>query len=1200
MVWGISTDGDSFSRVLNDSDAIALDIPNGNWTFSAVAWDSGDGTIMDNDAVRCARSTAMELDGDEVSVSLKLSGPNCNSANFRGPASQMDTILRLRVCQDTTDILTVSDECTNDAIAVNRKSGKAPIMSILVRLEEFDKFGSTAEQQGAGLSRCVAFASNLNGLWPNPTDLVMPVGDPANPSSTPFRTSFDLYPGSLDCGTTGQAAFSTVTLPHGLAPSAAGHKYFSGPTLHHLYLNIPDSLVCGSRGSLTPFAGGDGSQGHPHLICSASQLYRIHDATTDMDDSFRLMVDINLNPYSKGIAASAPACWTEGQNWQPIGYNASCAPIAGGFRGSFFGGGHTITGMRMRMDTDGVGFIGEWFPVIDGHMISGLIFDKPEVGGQSMVGVLVGHKPLATTNYSLIANVEVRGGEVAAGKNGVNSYLGGIIGYGKRANLLSLKTSRLKVEGEGSYIGGIFGLMTGNQINHKLVSRSYVGAPEWSTASYVGGIGGQISSDNLNPGQFGEWASESIVVGSQYVGGLLGDWGSTQLGSPTFAHIALGHVYAAGSITMRGQTANHLGGLFGTNYVGANLNRAYFAGSLLNDAQDPSCGGSCNIGWISGLAATLGATNVYVAEESSGGHFSILPRSGAGDAGITISARQPHNAVAPSIYDVSAMSGLLTAAWVHEQGDLPRLLFEKHPCSKDADVDGITPRMALSAQKVKWGSASKPLMICRKDQFAEIDAHLETGKIGVIVGALNLGSSAELVKPSIQEGAYLTGEGGYIHGLRRVETGGTLSWAPFDTISGTLKHLLVAGTYLKSEASANTGSSISGLALVNDGYIEDVKFLTGSIYQNNPNVVVSGLVRTNTGTMKDVSFEGTLKGGGEISGLVSINSSTIQDSEASGRLLLTIAGNDIAGVAGVNSGTIERVTVSLKFIGSSFAANYLGMVAVTNSGTIQDVHVTTEADWSGLFGANVSLIVVTQSAGSPILKRVVVEGFLHTLDNSDSYTDGDLNFVKDPLGSMTSMFVVPGGRRITEVQTSNCSSSILTVMPAQLLSSYQNSGFWNGNLLDGSNVGNVVWALVDDQDGKVTYARVVTGSYTSSLALTLDRDCSELGFPGTRRVRLVHDFNDNLAGSIGSLISGEYVGFTPGPAPYSVANLTGDWDEDIPNAPVDETVIARDTPGQEWILDIMGEFLGVTTTTTPKPIWEADGNERIELFKIKK
>jgi hypothetical protein len=843
------------------------------------------------------------------------------------------------------------------------------------------------------------------------------------------------------------------------------------------------------------------------------------------------------------------------------------------------------------------------------------VFVDPEVEGTSHVGAVVGDK--SNSFSSLIGNIEVRGGEIHGRQVSTYSNVGGVIGYADRTQLINLKTSRVNIQGEGLYIGGIFGQSINSEVLHKLVSRSYVGGPEWSQASKVGGIGGYVTSNVLYANKFGEWASESIVVGEQFVGGLLGAWGNTYHTVAT-THRPLENVYAAGSITIRGENADHLGGLFGTSYAAAVLDKAYFAGSLLNDAKDPTCGGGgCNVGWLIGQAQGLAHTSTYVMTESSGGHDSLLVRSSYGDDPDGPSGNAPlaPTQVSPSsIFSVGVLSPLTSGPWVHVSGDKPRLVFEKHPCSADADANGVSPRSALALQNDYWGTAAKPMMICRLDQFSEIGTELTAGKIGVIVGALNLGSASPHVKPSIVSGAYLTGEGGYIHGLRRTESpGSSFSWAPFQNINGALENLIIAGVDLRAPI-AVASSSISGLAVLNSGSVKNVKLVTGVLYHDDQDISINGLVGSNMGVMKEVGFEGTLAVGSgapsgvNVAGLAQSNSGIIQDSEAAGRILLADGGNNIGGVARTNSGSIKRVSVASKLtsMGNTVAVNNLGMVAITNSGTILDVHVTGEADWRAWLSSNVAQIAVTQVGGASVLKRVIVDGFLYDTQNSTSFVNGNLNFVKTVAGTMTSLVVVPAGRLIAEASPtdiSSCSAGTPNLVMSTnftMPSAFNSTGYWDSTSMPAAS--KIVWAVFDNGDGYVRYAHVLNWTEQTSDAVTLSQDCSALGFSGTTRIRFVQDYEGTLASAIGDVTTSPYVGFYESGSRFSASYLTGpDWNENIAGAPVSNTVVARESSGTDWILDIFAEYLDTGTITTPKPIWEVEsGDEKIELFRIKK
>ena len=122
--------------------------------------------------------------------------------------------------------------------------------------------------------------------------------------------------------------------------------YFSWGTVSGGYPTF--AAVCSSA-AVTPYADGDGSPGNPYLIKSAAQLYNLAQLvnlnnTAYNDKSYRLAANIDLGDLP----------------WMPIG-NA-----ANRFKGSFDGGGHTVSGLNVNENCAGL------FGYIDGGTVKNL------------------------------------------------------------------------------------------------------------------------------------------------------------------------------------------------------------------------------------------------------------------------------------------------------------------------------------------------------------------------------------------------------------------------------------------------------------------------------------------------------------------------------------------------------------------------------------------------------------------------------------------------------------------------------------------------------------------------------------------------------------------------------------------------------------------------------------------------------------
>lgn len=1205
MVWGLSANGESFGRVLNNSNAIDLELPNGSWTFSAVAWDNATSVVFDGATIRCARSAAVELKGGDVAVPLSLTAPACASVEFHGAASQIRTDLNLRLCKTAAAVTGITDVCTYDKQVANRVSDKAPAMSVLVRLEEYDRFSSVAESRGSGLSRCVAMPDTANGEWSVPGDLNLPVGNPAAPQTAPFRTSFQLYHGSTDCGSTGSADFTTVALPNGLSSNVANHKYFGNSTEQYVYLNVPDVLICNGRESLDPFAGGTGSEGFPYLICSAKQLYNMHDSAAYLNASFALLADIDLNSYTKGLAnvadrpAEAAACWSVGQTWQPLGSTyAGCTRTINAFTGSIYGGNHRITGMRMRLeDENGVGFIGQWDPT-SYKTITDLTFVKAQVAGLAGVGGVVGDRPsTATPPIADISYIKMISPDIeAADTPGVAADVGGVIGFAGYVNLSNISIKDGRVEGRKQFIGGVFGRYDQGEKLDNIQATGLV--TNLTGENYVGGIGGRVVSNSIAAGMHSITHEGAIVATGQHIGGLFGGVQSSN---------ALSDFYAITAIKSYRDNNGSVGGIVGETAITGAILRGYFAGHLADD-----CTSTCNRGFITGSSAASvgGSSDLYFFNSNQ------PSRVGQGeDIGVMAPLSSANNDTL-GLYTLAGTPNLNSGLWQHIAGDLPRILAQNHPCTNASGSLSFSAQIALGR-----GALSNPLMICRKEQFGDLSvlaANSGTNYHVKITGAVNL--TGTFTPPTIPVNVTLYGTNALLFGYHRVASAsGVQNWAPFATNNGTMKDVRLANNNLQMTSADTGGSTVTGMVDTNNGLIVGARLIGSIIRQDEApgtnRASAIGLVRLNSasGRIRDFEVKASLRGEGQLHGAFYENFGIVEDGVVANLMDTMLSPNSVSNVVGIgyrNYGTVRRISVESRFdhpneaVSISFGVRFnQGAASV-----LEDIEVTSEAYWNvGSFGLNVAQMA---SLNQGTVRRTLMSGRLYSTDTGDSTVSSPLVRTGQPIfqdaGTSSGLVTaVPAGRAVVFGTDSSftCSVNDAVLIPGLTTGDFlENSGaYWEtqpapDTANDLVSASRHLWVVSEDGLGNTEVSRVV-GSFDdgSNITLTFDRACADAIPAGSSSVRIVQSFADGTVNMVGNL----------GAAPFNgviyaqdldvkadlVTSLTSPWRNQI----LDESIAAD--------LDLLvGYYLAILRGETPVApgVWSFEDNGELGLINPNK
>ena len=233
---------------------------------------------------------------------------------------------------------------------------------------------------------------------------------------------------------------------------------------------------------------GEGTKESPYQISTADELFW-----------FASLVNGTLEGVEQNTAACAVLTANidlSGQTWTPIGTSTSNY-----FKGTFDGGGHTISNLTINTDASYVGLFG----ATSGATLKNVTLDEPQVqnsaGGTSNTGALVGYMVgNGTVEYCAVTNGSVS----SAGK-----CVGGLIGYflvGTVQYCYNHETTVSSTNDTPTYVNGVAG-------------RAGTGEYLYSSFSYVSQQKGLKASNNA---QYAAYLSETStkraygINGGQY------------------------------------------------------------------------------------------------------------------------------------------------------------------------------------------------------------------------------------------------------------------------------------------------------------------------------------------------------------------------------------------------------------------------------------------------------------------------------------------------------------------------------------------------------------------------------------------------------------------------------------------------------------------------------------------------------------
>ena len=263
----------------------------------------------------------------------------------------------------------------------------------------------------------------------------------------------------------------------------------------------------------------------------------------NLGTSAKLMADISL----------------EGKSWTPVGYYGDNPWNGYSYAGTFDGGGHTISNLKIESsDSYSLGLFG--YIATDG-VVKNLALSDVEISGVFYIGGIVGY------NRGTIENCHLLSGSVSG-----TYAVGGIVGYND--GTISTCNNKGKVSGtEAEYVGGIAGRNDGT------ISACY-NIGEISGTDSVGGIAG------CNYGTIENCSVSGSVSGIFNVGGIAGYNGGTISGCNNKGKVS-------------GTEAEYVGGIAGFSY--GTISACYNIGEILGYEEVGGIAGGNDYGLSDGI-----------------------------------------------------------------------------------------------------------------------------------------------------------------------------------------------------------------------------------------------------------------------------------------------------------------------------------------------------------------------------------------------------------------------------------------------------------------------------------------------------------------------------------------------------------------------------------------------------------------------
>ncbi len=366
----------------------------------------------------------------------------------------------------------------------------------------------------------------------------------------------------------------------------------------------------------TSFAGGSGTESDPYLISNGAELAYLAQKVNEDNTT--------QNPYRSAWYKLTADIDLGNQEWTPIGWNSSTSYY---FCGTFIGGGHTISHLKISGSQNNVGLFGN---LAAANICDFTIRDSSIQGGH-YVGAFAGSTGASPSPIVKLCNLHVVDSTVK-GVYGV----GGILGFANvgSSNTMTLCCSSIQggtVSASQYAVGGLIGHVYAAKVT---IQRSWCEADGIRSSSY-GGAGGIVG---MAADPYGSTTSQAniadcyntapVSVGSPYNGAQYYNAAGGILGYSKGAGTTVERCYNAGAITAGSSMSKNISyaaGICGYSMGGAYTN-CYQAGSVAttntNTSSKPTLSGiRCNSGTVNYCyytADTFTSNSQYFTKSTSG------------------------------------------------------------------------------------------------------------------------------------------------------------------------------------------------------------------------------------------------------------------------------------------------------------------------------------------------------------------------------------------------------------------------------------------------------------------------------------------------------------------------------------------------------------------------------------------------------
>lgn len=293
----------------------------------------------------------------------------------------------------------------------------------------------------------------------------------------------------------------------------------------------------------------------------------------DLDADYRLTADID---------ASQTVQWDGGRGFAPIG--TETAP----FTGTLDGDGHVISGLVI--DRPHMDFVG-LFGVVAGPAarVHHVELRGAQVAGKSAVGALVG----ALQNGAILEGCHT------AGTISGEGFVGGLVGRSGVGTAVDDCLADGQVSASGDHAGGLVGFAEGASIGQSHGRAGVVGR------DFVGGLVGRAFDTTITKSD-----STGDVQGASQVGGLVGHVANGQVSRSSSGGTVTGSIQGAGGLI--GVNVGRVNDCFSVSHVRGENSVGGFVGSNQGDIANSYSAGS-----VEGASLVGGFTGEHIAGAAS-------------------------------------------------------------------------------------------------------------------------------------------------------------------------------------------------------------------------------------------------------------------------------------------------------------------------------------------------------------------------------------------------------------------------------------------------------------------------------------------------------------------------------------------------------------------------------------------------------